>query len=219
MKKSFAIIGLGRFGLALARTLVSLKCDVLGIERNTERANKASKYLPNCVICDATKKENLEELGIKNVDEVIIAIGEHLEATILTIINLKELGVKKISVRVDDAIYESAFKRLGADETFTPEEDFGVEYAKTIAKSNNIEDYFEINDHYGIVKFTVKDDFEAKSIVELDIKRKFDVLIVSIIKNEKTLLPHGEDLIEGGNEIYVVGKYEKTLKFENFINN
>lgn len=218
MKKSFAIIGLGRFGLSVAKTLASLKCDVIALDSSSERVNIAAEYITNCVICDATKRENLEELGIGNVDEAVIAIGGNLEATILTTINLKDIGVKRISVRLDDSTYKNVLERLGATEVFTPEDSFGVEFAKQIAKSDNLNDYFEIDKQYGVVEFKVKEDFEAKSIIELDIRKKFDVLVVAIQKGDKISLPFKDDLIEPNTTLFVAGKYEKTLKFESFIN-
>ncbi len=217
MKKSFAIIGLGRFGLAMAKTLINLKSEVIAMDIDEDRVKKASKFIPHCVICDATKKENLEDLGINNVDEAIVAIGQNLQATILTTINLKDIGVKRVSVRVDDEAYMRVIERLGATEVFIPEEECAVDFAKSVAKSDNIDDYYEIDKHYGIIQFKVSKNFSAKSIIDLDVRKKFDVIVVAINKSGKIILPSSTDLIEPDDILYVVGKYDKTLKFEVFI--
>ena len=103
MKKSFVVIGLGRFGSNVAKTLADMKCDVLAIDIKEESVKGVSKQIPHCVIADATKYDVLSELGAGTTDHAVVAIGGNLQASILTIVNLKKLNVKHITVRADVA--------------------------------------------------------------------------------------------------------------------
>ena len=102
MKKSFVVIGLGRFGANVAKTLAAMKCDVLAIDVNEDAVSEVAKTVQHSVIADATKISVLERLGAKNIDHAVVAIGNNLEASILTVVNLKNLGVKQITVRADN---------------------------------------------------------------------------------------------------------------------
>ena len=153
-KKSFLVIGLGRFGLSIIKGLAQSTKNVLGIDLDETRVALASQEIENVIVGDCTKKRVLEEIGAKSVSHAIVAIGNNLNATILTTINLKELGVKRITVRLDDEEYVDVIKRLGADEVIVPEVDAGNMFAKQ-AQSDSILDYYEVGDDYGVVQVLV----------------------------------------------------------------
>lgn len=217
MKKNFMVIGLGRFGMAVAKTLVKSTKGVVGVDINETRVAIASQELEQCYACDCTKKRVLEELGIKSIDHAIVAIGKNLNATILITINLKELGVKKITVRLDDSEYIDVMKRLGADEVIVPEEDSGEMFAKQ-SISDSILDYYSIDKDFAVVQFAIKENFEEKQLMELDLRNKHDVNIVGVIRNGKFFLPKGNDTIKGNDIIMVVGKGTKINKLEKVLN-
>ena len=219
MKNSVAVIGLGRFGISVLKTLTSMKCDVVAIDINKDKVNEASKYVQHCVICDGTKKEHLEETGIKNVGHAVVCIGKNVQASILTLINLKELGIEKISVRVDAVEYIKVMKSLGATEVVFPENDFGIDFAKRISiNDNNIQSYFELDNGYVMVQFKVNPDFTPIKISELKPISKFEVIVNLIHREDKILLPDGESMIEPNDIIYVAGKHAKVIKFEEYFN-
>ena len=143
-KKSFAVIGLGRFGYSVARELANNNADILAIDKSEENVNEVADFINNCAICDSTRKKDLEDLGFKSIDHAIIAIGNNLEASILTTINLKALGVKEITVRVDDSEYKEIFKTLGATGVIIPEEASAISLANRII-SDTILDYYKID--------------------------------------------------------------------------
>ena len=118
-KKSFAVIGLGQFGISIVEELVGNGMDVIAIDTDEEAVKKISALLPTVAVANATDEEALKELGIKDVDAAIVAFGSHIEASILTTVILKELGVKSIIVRVDDVYYMPIMKKLGATEVIT----------------------------------------------------------------------------------------------------
>ena len=109
MKKTFMIIGLGRFGSCVAKVLAQNKCDIIAVDKDDKSVREISKIINNCVIADSTSLTVLQDLDAGKVDHAIVAIGNNLQASILTIINLKKLGVKKITVRADDLAYQEVF--------------------------------------------------------------------------------------------------------------
>ena len=220
MKKSIVIIGLGRFGMSMVKTLAESKCEVVAIDNNKDRVGEAGKYIQHAIVCDSTNKEHLEEAGIQNVNHAVLCIGKNVQASILTLINLKELGVEKISVRVDSEEYVKVMLSLGATEVMFPERDFGIDVAKRISIKNttSIESYFDLEGGFVHVKFKIKEDFEPKLIRDLSPINKFDVIINLIIREDKVMLPNGDTELLPNDELYVVGKHAKVVKFEEYLN-
>lgn len=220
MKKSVVVIGLGRLGMSMVKTLAESKCDVVAIDNNKDRVSEAGKYIQHAIICDSTNLEHLEEAGIQNVHHAVLCIGENIQASILTLINLKELGIEKISVRVDSEEYVKVMMSLGATEVMFPERDFGIDVAKRISIKNttSIESYFDLEGGFVLVKFKVKEDFEPTLIRDLSPIHKYDIIINLIIRDDKVMLPNGDTEILANDELYVVGKHAKVVKFEEYLN-
>lgn len=218
MKKSFVVIGLGRFGLGVAKTLTNLNVDVLAIDFNEEAVIKASDTITHCVICDSTNETNLKRLGVANVDHAIVAIGSSIQATILTTIVLKELNVPKITVRVDDDYFVPIIMKLGATEVISPEKVAAKQLANRIISDTFI-DYYNISDEYAVVQVAVNSKFKPVILVDLDSRNKFDINIVMINRDGKFFIPKGTDEILANDSILVLGKLSKVTKFDQYINN
>lgn len=216
MRKSFIVIGLGRFGLNIVKTMADLRCPVVAIDINEECVKNAAQYVEHCAACDSTKKQVLEELGVKNIDHSIVAIGNNLLATILTTINLAELGVKNITVRVDDAAHVALLKRIGATEVIIPEEASAKSLANQLVSDNFLE-YFRIDASNGVVQIKVPADFEPITLIELDSRNRFDVNIVGITRDGKFSIPKGVDTILAGDILLAVGKSSRILKLDDAI--
>lgn len=217
MKKSYAVIGLGRFGYSVARELANNNVDILAIDKNEENVAAVADFINNCAICDSTKKKDLEDLGFKSIDHAIIAIGNSLEASILTTINLKSLGVKEITVRVDDSDYKEIFKTLGATSVIIPEEASAISLANRII-SDTFLDFYKINSDYSIVQIKVSQDFTEASIISLGVRQKYLISIIGIIRDAVFKIPEGQDNIKGGDILLVIGKKQDIRKFDNFVN-
>lgn len=217
MKKSFLIIGLGRFGLAITEELAKQNVEVLAIDKNEDAVIKASDFIEHCLICDSTSETALRQIGLDHIDHAIITIGDNIEATILTTILLKELGIKKVSVRIDDEYYVKIMQKIGADEIILPEKIAGVRYANSIISDTFI-DYFNIADDYAIVQIYVNEKFKVRTLIEMDSRNKFDVNIISIKRNRRVFLPKGSDTINPKDEILVIGKTNQIAKFDQHIN-
>lgn len=217
MKKSFIVIGLGRFGSSVAKALESMNCDVLAIDRKEDAVSNIASEVPHCLIADSTKLNVLKELGAASIDHAVICIGNNLQASILTITNLRKLGVKKITVRADEEDHKEVYKLLGASDVIIPEEASAISLANQII-SDTILDYYVVSEDYAIVKTSVGKAFEPKTLIELDVRNKFDVNIVGIIKNGEFYIPRGTDVLNPDDIAVVVGKRPKIRKFDSFLN-
>lgn len=217
MKKTFMIIGLGRFGSCVAKALVKNKADIIAIDKDEKSVREISKFVNNCVIADSTSLNVLADLDASKIDHAVIAIGNNLQASILTIINLRKLGVKKITVRADDLSYEEVFEALGATDVIIPEESSAYSLANQII-SDTVLDYYGVSDDYAMVKVIVRAGFEAKNLIELNLRALFDVNIVGIIREDKFFIPKGTDTINPRDVVVVVGTRAKINKLDDFFN-
>lgn len=219
MKKSFIVIGLGRFGSSVARALEAMNCDVLAVDIKEDSVSRIAMEVPHCLIADSTKLNVLKELGAGSIDHAVVCIGNNLQASILTIMNLRKLGVKRITVRADEEDHKEVYKMLGATEVIIPEEASAISLANQII-SDTILDYYVVSEDYAIVKTSVGKEFAQKTLIELDIRNRFDVNIVGIIKNDGVFyIPRGTDALNPGDIVVVVGKKPKIRKFDSFLNN
>ena len=216
MKKSFVVIGLGLFGRAVASTVESLHGDVLAIDIKEEEVRAVADEVTRCAVCDGTSLSALKSLGVENMSEGVIAVGD-LQTAILALMNLKELGVGRVTVKTSSAAYVPIFERLGADRTVVPEESAGRMLAHSLV-SHNVSDYYQISHKYSIVRMKIKEEFPEKSLIELDSRNKYDVNIIGVFRGGDFFIPKATDLIRGGDELYVIGKNDKIERFDFYLN-
>ncbi len=216
--KNFLVIGIGRFGSKVATTLADLGNDVLAIDTNEEVISQIARYVPNAVIADATKKDVLKELIGKNgVDCAVVAIGNNLTASILSIVNLKSLGVENITVRADETEHVELFEMVGATDVIIPEEASAASLANQIT-SNAIVDYYNIEGDYGMYKLEIGEKFKPKSLIDSNIRNAYEMNIIGIIPNGGDFfMPKGTDLLRPGDTVVVVGSKDKIDKFASYI--
>lgn len=216
-KKSFMIIGLGRFGANIAKILANMDAEVLAIDIDEDSVSKVAPFIPHCVVADSTKPNVLKELGASQIDHAVIAIGNNLQASILTVLNLKNFGVKKITVRADEEAHKEVYRMIGATEVIIPEEATALSLANQIM-SDSILDYYQLAEDYTMVKISVGEAFEPKSIIDMNVRVLFNVNIVGLIKEGKFAIPKANDLICPGDVLVVVGTKDAYVKFEAFLN-
>ena len=217
MNKSFLIIGLGTFGIAVAKTLATLKADFMVIDKDDDAVEKVSHFTQNCAIADGTKIEALRELDVQNVDHAIVAIGNNLQDAILTIINLKELGVKSITVRIEEENFKDVMLRLGATEVIIPEEASAISLANQIM-SDSILDYYKVNNDYSIATVVVGEKFEEITLMDLGSLKRFDINIIGVTRDGKFIQPKANDKIKPHDILTIFGPDKKITKFDNFLN-
>ena len=211
-KKSFAVIGLGQFGISVVEELVGNGMDVIAIDSDEEAVKKISNLLPTVAVANATDEESLKELGIKDVDAAIVAFGSHIEASILTTVILKELGVKSIIVRVDDTYYQSILKKLGATEVIMPQKAAGIALANRLG-NEDFKDFYKLDDKYSVVSIVINTAFVPQQLRELSSKDKYGVSVVLINRNGRSFVPGGNDSLLPDDTIFVVGGNKEIRDF------
>ena len=216
-KKSFAVIGLGQFGISIVEELVGNDMDVIAIDSDEEAVKKVSGILPTVAVANSTDEEALKDLGIKDVDAAIVAYGSHIEASILTTVILKELGVKTIIVRVDDAYYMPIMKKLGATEVIMPQKAAGIALANRLG-NEDYKDFYRLDAKYSVISIIINPGFIPVTLRELNCKEHYGVSIVLVIRNNKSFVPGGNDSLLPDDTIFVVGTTKEIKAFREEIN-
>ena len=191
--------------------------DVIAIDSDEEAVKKISNLLPTVAIANSTDEESLKELGIKDVDAAIVAFGSHIEATILTTVILKELGIKTIIVRVDDSYYLPILKKLGATEVITPQKAAGIALANRLG-NEDFKDFYKLDDKYSVVSIVINSAYVPEQLKDLSSKDKYGVNIVLIMRNGRSFVPGGNDSLLPDDTIFVVGGTKEIRNFREAIN-
>ena len=213
MRKEFAVIGLGRFGGSICQELSREGMEVLAIDRDEERVNQYKHIASHAVIADSTDETTLKELGIKNIDHVIVAIGDNIQASILTTVVLVELGVKRITVKAQNDYHAKILDKIGAHQVVHPERDMGRRIAHSII-SNNIVDYLELSDDHSIVEVKAGKKMVGKSIIELDIRARYGCTVVAIKQGSNiNVSPTPDDILTKEDILVVVGADKDIARF------
>lgn len=217
-KKTFAVIGVGRFGLALIEELVNLEADVLVIDKNYEKIEKVAKMVTNAICLDSTDIDALKEIGITSYDTVIVATGINVDNSILTTLILKDLGVQNVYVKVQSEYHAKVVEKLGVDEDHLiwPEQAMGKRLAKILVSGNFLE-YLELDNQYSFVSVTSTKKIIGKHLLELEIRSRFFVNIVAIRRDEKIVIPSSTTPFEPDDEIILVGSNDNIQKFTSWL--
>jgi len=214
VKKSFAVIGLGRFGGSICRTLTDEGMEVLAIDQNEERVNEYSMIASHAVVGDTTDEAVLKSLGIRNFDHVVVAIGDDIQSSILTTLILKELGVGRITAKAQNDYHGKVLRKIGADYVVHPERDMGKRIAHNMA-SGNIVDYLEISDEHSIVEIAANEKLAGHTIMDLDIRKKYGLNIVAIKRGDSIIVsPQAVETIYLNDVLVVIGNDQEIDRFE-----
>ena len=182
--KSILLIGLGRFGKHIAIKLNSLNHQIMAVDHNEERVNALLPYVTNAQIGDSTNEEFLSTLGVGNYDVCIVAIGDNFQNSLETTYLLKELGAKKIIARASKEMQEKFLLRNGADEVVYPEKQLAA-WTAIRCSSNHILEYIELDDEYAVFEVEIPTHWYGKTILEVDIRKKYGINILGLRKNKK----------------------------------
>jgi len=214
MKRDYAVIGLGRFGGSICKELSEEGMDVLAIDKNEDKVNEYKNIASHAVIADSTDESTLKELGLKNIDHVIVAIGDNIQASILTTVILTDLGIKMITVKANNDYHEKILNKIGAQQVVHPERDMGKRIAHNII-SNNILDYLELSDEHSIVEVKAGKKMLGKSLVDLDIRANYGCNVVAIKRGDDiNVSPSDEDTLKANDVLIVIGADKDISRFE-----
>ena len=203
--KSYVVIGLGRFGSGLARNLCQLGAEVLAIDIRGDLVQQIANDVTHAVVGDGQDKEVLRALGVRNFDCAIVAIGDNLAASVLTVMNLKELEVPYLVCKAHDVTYSRVLEKLGVDRVVIPELDQAQRQAR-ILHSHNVLDYIELSTDYGILEVPAPKSWIGKSLRELNVRAKLGVNIIAVENGGKTnVSPAADYVICQGDTVVVLG--------------
>ncbi|NLU40891.1 MAG: TrkA family potassium uptake protein [Firmicutes bacterium] len=214
--KQYAVIGLGRFGSSVARTLSDLGHEVLAIDIDEERVQQVEGFVTHAVQADATDESAMMSLGIRNVDVAIVSIGENLEASILATLILKDLGVRYVACKATSELHGKVLERVGADRVVYPERDMGVRVAHNLVSSSLI-DYIELSPDYSIAEIVARPEFAGKTLRELNLRAKYDyaINIIAIRSGDAVRIsPRADDKIHENDILVVMGSNEAIKKLQ-----
>ncbi|MGN0978245.1 MAG: potassium channel family protein [Faecousia sp.] len=210
--KTILIIGLGRFGRHIAMKLNELDHQVMAVDRNEERVNAVLPFVTNAQIGDSTNEEFLSSLGIRNFDSCIVAIGDNFQNSLETASLLKELGAKKVIARASTGVQEKFLLRNGADEVVYPEKQL-ASWTAIRCTSEHILDYIDLDGDYSIFELSIPDNWGGKTILQLDIRKKYGINILGIRENGKLNMNITPDtVLSGGKSILVLGHQRAVQK-------
>ena len=203
--KQYAVIGLGRFGSSVALTLARAGYEVLAIDSHEERAQQISDEVTHVAVADTTDESALKALGLRNFDVVVVAIGEDIQANVLTTLLLKELGAKHIVAKARNELHGKMLQKIGADRVVYPERDMGTRVAHNLV-STNVLDYIELSPNLSLVEITAPQALVGKSLIQSNLRAKYEINVVAI-KRDTTLLvpPDPMEKIQSGDILLVVG--------------
>lgn len=188
--------------------------EVLALDRDEDRVNEFKDIAAHAVIGDSMDEQTLIDLGFKNIDHVIVAIGDNVHASILTTLILEELGIKRITVKAQNDYHEKILNKIGADHVVHPERDMGKRIAHSIV-SSNILDYIELSDEYSVVEVKVGNKMDQKTIQELDVRARFGCNIVAIKRGKDVnVSPMADEVLRHGDILIVIGSDKDISRFE-----
>ena len=214
IKKTYAVFGLGRYGVAVARELVLSGAEVIAVDLDEKIVNAAADELPICKCADITDPEVIRQLGISNVDVVIVAMASNLEASVLAITLCKEIGVKTVIAKCANEMHRKIFTRVGADKVVFPENESGTRLAKNLLSSGFV-DMVSLAKNVSMIELDMKPEWVGKNLIELNLRKKYSINVVAIRKGDSVSVdidPHA--LLEAQDKLIVIANTAKLSKLK-----
>lgn len=208
INKSYAVFGLGRYGIAVAKELVNNGADVLAVDIDEDIVNSAVADIPFCRCADITDPEVIKQLGISNVDVVIVAMANNLEASVMSVILCKEAGVKMVIAKCADEMQGKILCKVGADKVVYPENESGVRLAKNLLSAGMV-DLIDLSDDISVIEIPVKEKWVGKTLIELDLRKKYAINIIAI-RNGEDILVNVDPNVQLSSEMQLVVIINKT---------
>ena len=213
MNKTYAVLGLGRYGHAVATQLVKSGVEVLAVDQNEALVNAVATELPLCKCADVTDPDAFRAIGISNVDVVIVAMANSLEASVMAITLCKEAGVKTVIAKCGTEMQKSIFLRVGADEVVFPEHESGTRLAKNLL-SAGFADLVSLSDDVSMLELDVADEWVGKNLIELNLRKKYGMNVVALCRHGKVEVElDPTQPLARGEQLVVIANTTKLAKF------
>ena len=214
MKKSYAVFGLGRYGIAVARELADSGAEVIAVDFDERIVNAAAAELPICKCADITDPEVIRQLGIANVDVVIIAMANNLEASVMAVTLCKDIGVKTVIAKCANEMHQKILSRVGADEVVFPENESGIRLAKNLLSSGFV-DMVSLAKNVSMIELDVKPEWCGKNLIELNLRKKYSINVVALRRGDMVSVdidPH--EPLTDRVKLIVIANAEKLAKLK-----
>ena len=214
MKKTYAVFGLGRYGVAVARELVRNGMEVIAVDTDEKIVNAAADELPICKCADVTDPDVIRQLGISNADVVVISMASNLEASVMAVTLCKEIGVKTVIAKCANEIHQKILRRVGADKVVFPENESGIRLARDMLSSGFV-DMVTLAKNVSMIGLDVKPEWVGKNLIQLNLRRKYSVNVVALRRNDVVSVdidPHAA--LEPGDKLIVIADTGKLAKLK-----
>jgi trk system potassium uptake protein TrkA len=214
MKKSYAVFGLGRYGIAVATELADNGAEVIAVDCDERIVNAAAAELPICKCADITDPEVIRQLGIANVDVVIIAMANNLEASVMAVTLCKEIGVKTVIAKCANEMHQKILSRVGADKVVFPENESGIRLAKNLLSSGFV-DMVSLAKNVSMIELDVKPEWRGKNLIELNLRKKYSINVVALRRGDMVSVdidPH--EPLSDRVKLIVIANAEKLSKLK-----
>lgn len=212
--QTYAVFGLGRYGRAIAKELSDSGAEVLAVDTDEEIVNEASADIPLCKCADFTEPEVIKQLGISNIDVVIIATASNLEASVMATMLCKEVGVKTVIAKCADEMHQKILSRVGAGKVVFPEKESGIRLAKNLMSSGFV-DIIELSKDVSMIELNVRPEWVGKTLVELNLRKKYSINIVAIkVDDEANIDIDPHTVLTDDMKLIVVANISKLDKLK-----
>lgn len=210
--KTYAVLGLGRYGKAVAEALVNNGAEVLAVDIDQNNVNSAIETIPVCKCADITEPEAIKRLGISNIDVVVVAMASNLEASVMAVTLCKEAGVPTVIVKCGTEMHQKILSRVGADRVIFPEKESGTRLARNLLTSGFAE-MIELSDEVSMIEFDVRDEWVGKTLIDLSLRKKHSINVVAMRNGDKISTTVDPALpLEKGMQLIVIANPSKLQK-------
>lgn len=214
MKKSYAVFGLGRYGTAVALELVENGMEVIAVDTDQRIVNAVADELPICKCADVTDPDVIRQLGISNVDVVIVAMANNLEASVMAVTLCKEIGVKTVIAKCANEMHQKILTRVGADKVVFPENESGIRLAKNLLSSGFV-DMVSLAKNVSMIELDVKPEWAGKNLIELNLRKKYSVNVVALRKGDMVSVDIDPNApLAADDKLIVIANTEKLAKLK-----
>ena len=184
MRKTYAVFGLGRYGIAVARELVENGMEVIAVDSDEQIIQAAADELPICKCADITSMDVIRQLGISNVDVVIVAMANNLEASVMAVTLCKEIGVKTVIAKCANEMHQKILTRVGADEVVFPENESGIRLAKNLLSSGFV-DMVSLAKNVSMIELDVRPEWVGRNLIDLKLRKKYSINVVALRREDR----------------------------------
>jgi trk system potassium uptake protein TrkA len=222
-RKQFGVIGLGRFGSAMATTLAELGHDVIGIDGDEGRVQQLADVIAHAIQLDATDEKALRAAGIQDVDVAVVSIGENIESSLLVVMQLRELGIETIVAKAVTPLHGRILEKLGVSRVIFPEREMAMRVAHSLVMPNVI-DYIELSRDFSIVEVPAPDAFVGRSLKQLELRPRLGLTLIAIKRRAETggaivtnIAPSADETIRAGDILALLGSNERLNQLDQLL--